>query len=75
MRFVPLTAKDKTEGIGWKPVFTAIQFIPLSVESRTPEDHGPKLDPAKRFVPLTPRAVNPSQLKARYAQLVGMSLL
>jgi hypothetical protein len=47
-RFGPETVRDQTT-VFVKPVFTAFQLVPLSVERKTPP---PKV-PAKRFVPET----------------------
>ena len=47
-RFVPLTAREST-AVLVRPVFAAVQILPLSLDKKTP----PPLVPAKRFVPLT----------------------
>ena len=46
--FVPLTVKQRTNVLV-KPVFTAVQLLPLLVDKKAP----PPAAPAKIFVPLT----------------------
>src|ERR1035441_4174768 len=74
-RFVPLNAKDRTAGYCsecesyGKPLFTAAQLVPVSVERKTPLS----FVPAKRSVPLVARHENGFQLPlSASAQLVPL---
>ena len=55
---MPETARAVTSVFG-KPVLTALQLVPLSLESQTP----PPKAPAKRFVPETARTVTSKYIK------------